>query len=333
MITLRALCRIMLPLLWWWAAPLPAHEVRPAYLEIVESPQNQVQILWRRPIAGDVALPLHPQLSSGWLDQAPANIVRESGTMTTRWIVRAPTGSLDHQTVGVAGLSDSITDALLLLRFADGETVTRVLRPTAPSFVIDRAVPSGLPVAEYVLLGMRHIWTGYDHLLFVMGLMLLVGSGRRLWLTITAFTVAHSITLAATVLGLVNVASAPIEALIALSILCVAVELARGLDGAGGLAFRYPWALAFCFGLLHGFGFAGALREVGLPPDAVPAALLLFNVGIEVGQIAFVLLVAQAIRVLALIGPRVRPTLEASLPYLIGSLAAFWTIERTVASF
>jgi len=186
-------------------------------------------------------------------------------------------------------------------------------------------------------LGAEHILTGIDHLMFVLGLLLLVGVRWRLLQAVTAFTVAHSLTLGASALGLVHAPSAMIEALVALSIVYVAGELANRFRGQEPLTARYPWLIAFIFGLLHGFAFAGALADVGLPKDAVPLSLLLFNLGVEAGQLIFV--GAAILAILALRPVRARLPAAADRialrlpPYAIGAFAAFWVLERTAAAF
>ena len=192
--------------------------------------------------------------------------------------------------------------------------------------VLQPASGAGAAVGAYFRLGVEHIWTGYDHLLYLVGLMLLVGNLRALLGVITAFTAAHSLTLAPSVLGIVRLQPAPVEAAIALSILFVAVELRRGQLGKPGYAHAHPWVVAFAFGLLHGFGFAGALRSIGLPDGAIAAPLLLFNLGIEAGQIVFVTAVAALFWLLVRRAPAAAPALQRALPVVIGSLAAWWLI-------
>jgi hypothetical protein len=199
------------------------------------------------------------------------------------------------------------------------------------TLVLTPSSGSGAAIGAYFGLGVEHIWTGYDHLLYLIGLMLLVGNLRSLLGVITAFTAAHSLTLAASVLGIVRLQPAPVEAAIALSILFVAVELRRGQLGKPGFAHAHPWVVAFAFGLLHGFGFAGALRSIGLPDGAVAAPLLLFNLGIEAGQCLFVAGLAALFWLLVRQLPSARMALHRGLPVVIGSLAAWWLIERTGA--
>jgi hydrogenase/urease accessory protein HupE len=182
----------------------------------------------------------------------------------------------------------------------------------------------------YLVLGVEHILAGVDHLLFVLALLLIVRGGVRILLTITAFTVAHSITLVAATLGWVHVPGPPVEAMIALSIVFVAAEIVRGLRGRPGLTARAPWVVAFCFGLLHGLGFAGALAEVGLPQTAIPVALLMFNVGVEIGQLIFVAATLAAGALLARLPLPRRPWMDYAIPYAIGAVAMFWVVERVI---
>jgi hydrogenase/urease accessory protein HupE len=237
-------------------------------------------------------------------------------------------GGLEGRTLHIEGLERTITDVLVSVTLVSGDSSQHILRPQDPSltFQLRRA---GVAPPTYLKLGIEHILTGVDHLAFVLGLILLVRSRKLLVGTITAFTVGHSITLAATTLNLVTVQPTMIEALVALSILFVAVELVHSYRGRYGLTVQYPWIIASSFGLLHGAAFAGALVEIGLPPDAIPLSLLLFNVGVEAGQLIFIAVVL-AIGWLLMKLPR--PALAWARwipPYAIGSCAAVWLIERT----
>jgi hypothetical protein len=231
-------------------------------------------------------------------------------------------------TVEVQGLERTITDVLLRVVYANGTELTQLLNPAAPRLRLPSATKANLPIRQYLELGFTHIWSGIDHLLYIFGLVLLVRDTRTLVKTITGFTVAHSITLAAATLGYVHVPTAPVEATIALSIVYVAAEVMHARQGHTSLARRAPWVIAFGFGLLHGLGFAGALSEVGLPAHAIPMALLLFNIGIEVGQLTFVALLLLAAKALWRITPKLVGRLSWAPPYVIGSLASFWLIER-----
>jgi hypothetical protein len=317
-----------------WSSAALAHDVRPAYLEIFESADLSVEVYWKQPVAGEVGLPLVPRLSSGWLSAQPIDVEHTQSYLAKRWRIAAPHVPLAHQRVRIEGLDRTLTDVLLRVRYASGEELSQLIKPTTPEFELPSLGKRVLPTAQYVQLGFTHIWGGIDHLLFVLGLVLLVPQWRTLLKTITAFTLAHSMTLAAAALGFVNAPAAPIEAVIALSIVYVAVELVRVQRGESSLTQRSPWLIAFAFGLLHGFGFAGALTEIGLPPDAIAPALLLFNVGIEVGQLTFVLalfaLAYMAAR--APVGVQARLRVMRAVPYAIGSLAAVWFFERSAAA-
>jgi len=326
---LEVLIVTLLAILVLAAIPARAHEVRPASLEIAGD-ETGVTVTWKQPAAGELARPLVPRISGGWLDGSPARTDRTPAYRIAEWRIAAPPGALAGRTVSIDGLEHTITDALVRIRLADGSESTRLLRPDAPSFVVEAGSGAGArAVPAYLALGVEHILFGVDHLLFVLGLLLLVGGGRRLVWTITAFTLAHSLTLALASLGIVQVPVARVEAAIALSIVVVAVEVANLWRGRPGLSYRWPWSVAFVFGLLHGLGFAGALAEIGLPRDALVPALLLFNVGVEAGQLAFVAAVIALRRLL----PAAMPRLRWVAPYGIGSLAAYWFIGRSVAVF
>ena len=223
------------------------------------------------------------------------NLSKPEGTFSgdaylERWRIQRA-GGLENQTIHIDGLAGTKIDVLVRMENADGVTQTTRLLPASPSFTVEAAPSPWRVSATYLVLGIEHILLGIDHLLFVLALVLLVKGWKRLVGTITAFTVAHSITLAAATLGFVHVPGPPVEACIALSIVFVAAEIIRGRQGQPGLTERAPWVVAFTFGLLHGLGFAGALNEVGLPAQAIPLALLFFNVGVEIGQLAFIALV------------------------------------------
>jgi hydrogenase/urease accessory protein HupE len=247
-------------------------------------------------------------------------------------------GGLAGQAVSIEGLSATSTDVLVRVESIEGVIQTERLSPTKSSFVVQAVPGSGEVAATYLRLGVEHILFGFDHLLFVLALVILVRDWRRVAVTVTAFTVAHSITLAAATLGFVNVPGPPVEATIALSIMLVCVEILNARRGKPSLTARLPWLVAFSFGLLHGFGFAGALAEVGLPQHAIPIALLFFNLGVEVGQLVFVATVlttldlfrsAMALRLGPVPVQHAVNRLDVITAYAIGAVAAFWLIERT----
>ncbi len=387
-------------LLLAFAAPgALAHEVRPAYLELTERAAGVFDDLWKVPAMGGTPLageelphpqpapaddpgapktmpcgcpvptaaqlsrgvaPIHPSLPKDAVILALPRVDRIFGAEIKRWTIQVPSG-LDGWEVTVHGLQATMMDALVRIAMVDGRVVSRLLRPEAPSFVF-HADDAGPAAGGYFALGVEHILFGIDHLLFVLALVLIVGGFGPLVKTITAFTLAHSITLGLATLGFVHVPPAPVEAVIALSIVFVASEILRsrrdrgtgfqpvcpadfqpaaqtdhrqdackthGLEAHATLTVRAPWLVAGTFGLLHGFGFAGALSEVGLPANDIPLALLFFNVGVEAGQLAFVIVVLGFIALMRRIRlPEWAPILP---PYAIGSLAMFWVIERTAA--
>jgi hydrogenase/urease accessory protein HupE len=316
-----------------------AHEVRPGFLEIREIGQDTIDVLWKVPANGEYRLAMYVRLPPT-CKGAPSSGTFAGGAFVERWRATCP-GGLVGQRVAIEGLSATRTDVLARVIRSDSTTQTVRLTPEETSFEV-MAEPDGWQVARtYLLLGVQHILSGVDHLLFVLGLLFLVGNWRRLVATVTAFTLAHSITLAAATLGLVHVPQTPIEAAIALSVMFVAAEILHQANGRPGLTARAPWVVAFIFGLLHGFGFAGALREVGLPQSDIPIALLFFNVGVEAGQLLFI---AAVIVVLWLVsqlvrkdgederGPwRAEALVRTPVAYVVGSTAAFWVVQRVVA--
>lgn len=306
-----------------------AHEVRPAYLELKQTAPDAFDVLWKVPALGDnLRLGLYVRLPESAENLSEPRGMFLGGAHFERWSIRHAT-ALVGETIHIDGLQTTLTDVLVRIERLDGATQVVRLMPESPSLVVE-AAPSRWQVAwTYLVLGVEHILLGIDHLLFVLALVLLVKGWRRLVETITSFTVAHSITLAFATLGFVHVPGPPVEACIALSIVFVAAEIIRSRQGRPGLTEQAPWLIAFTFGLLHGLGFAGALSEVGLPEQAIPLALLFFNVGVELGQLAFV---AAAALVIWLAGraPVKTPSWTWRLaPYAIGSLAMFWVIERT----
>jgi hypothetical protein len=312
------------------AGAAQAHRLSPAYFGLVETEPGRFAAQWKVSISGGLVDVLEPQIPEGCgVDGVVRAYVLEDARVQHADLVC--TGSLAGRVFTVSGLELTATDVLLRIDNLDGSSFTHRLVPEAPSVVIPEEPGAWEVAATYLVLGVEHILLGIDHLLFVLALVLLVHGIGRLVATITAFTVAHTITLAAATLGFVNPPSAPIEATIALSILFVATELARP-QAAPTLTTRFPWVVAFTFGLLHGFGFAGALSEVGLPAQAIPLALLFFNLGVELGQLAFIAVVLTGVwmlRRVALEPPAWAPRLAA---YVIGSVAAFWVFERTVTS-
>jgi len=308
-----------------------ADEIRPGYLELKENSQNIFSVLWKVPAKGNRKLSLYAQLPENCIEKTQPNSQLVNSAYIQRWLVVCEGGLLE-KTLSIDGLKSTNTDVLLRLEFIDGTSQSVLLTPTKESFTIPAKPGSWQIIATYTWLGITHILTGVDHLLFVFALMLIVNGKRRLLWTITAFTLAHSLTLAGATLGFVNVPQAPVEAVIALSILFLAVEIVHGKQGRKGAAARWPWMVAFVFGLLHGFGFAGALAEVGLPQTAIPLALVFFNVGVELGQILFVATVLSLGYLLHKLKQRkLLDWSETVAIYSIGGLSSFWLFERISA--
>jgi hydrogenase/urease accessory protein HupE len=302
-----------------------AHEVRPAYLRVQQLSGDQFDLLWRVPARGDLRLGIYVQLPDHC--QLPSETLswQEGGTFVERWSADCPGGVSGHR-IEITGLSSTVIDALARFERLDGTTQVARLTPADPGFEVTDSESWWQVASTYTMLGIEHILLGIDHLLFVLALLMLVPNTRKLIWTITSFTLAHSLTLAAATLGLVNVPQQPVEAVIALSILFVAMEIVHWRQGKPGITRTWPWLVAFTFGLLHGFGFAGALSEIGLPEHAIPLALLFFNLGVEAGQLLFI---ASVLLIWAALKKFRWPQWAWRVPvYAIGSMAAYWTLFR-----
>lgn len=304
-----------------------AHETRPGYLELRESDPANYALLWKRPTGGEVEIQIAPVVPDGCRLVTPDQQQLTPGAVVVRGTLRCQSG-LAGKMLRISGLETTITDVLVRIEHADGRVESHLLRPATPSVTLGAATSGFERAASYLQLGVQHILLGVDHLLFVLGLLLIVRDRWMLVRTITAFTVAHSITLAIATLGYASAPLLPLNAAIALSILFLGPEIVRVWRGETSFTIRHPWVVAFLFGLLHGFGFASGLTAMGLPKAEIPLALLLFNVGVELGQIAFVVLVLlleRSFRTLQIKWPRVVMALPG---YAVGSLGAFWTIQR-----
>lgn len=314
-----------------FSIPVCGHEVRPAYLELREENPGEFYVLWKTPMIGEARLALEPEFSGNTEVVTPVTTRTTPGAAIQQWKLRA--AALRGQMLRIRGLESTMTDILAHIEFADGTSWTQRLTPSNPYATIP-AQESFLSVAGvYFKLGVKHILSGVDHLLFVLALLIITQGGWKLLKAVTAFTVAHSITLAAATLGFVHVPQRPIEAIIALSIVFVAAEIVHGRHGRKGVTACAPWIVAFMFGLLHGFGFAGALSEIGLPQGHIPLALVFFNAGVEAGQLLFVAVVLSLTTlVLRMKLPVVPQWAQFVPPYAIGGVAMFWVIQR-IASF
>jgi hypothetical protein len=319
---------LLLPLLL--SVPAQAHRFAPSLLRLVELGEQQYNVVWKTPAQTTSAVALQPVLPQRCTSLESGAGQMEGTGVVRSWRVSCP-GGLVGETVSVSGLAENQAAVLFSLETSDQRFYQAMLSSEKNGFLIP-AQPTVLAVIqEYSQLGIGHIWGGIDHLLFVFGLLLLVGGGRRLVWTITAFTLGHSITLSLVTLGYFDYPVALVEFAIALSIFVLALELAR--EDQGGLFRHYPWWLAGGFGLLHGMGFAGALAEVGLPQGELPLALLFFNVGIELGQLAFIF---AALGLWHVLKKPVQQWQQQLLPvpvYVLGSLSAMWCIERGLDVF
>jgi hydrogenase/urease accessory protein HupE len=315
--------------------PCSADEFKPAYLQLTQLDRQTYDVLWKIPAVDEsTALKVKPEFPAGTEVVSEVRSTFSRGVTVQRWRVRVPLG-LDGKAIVFSRLSETRIDVLArLVRLGGSVQLERVL-PVSPRFV---AKPNPGPlevVTTYTVLGIEHILTGFDHLLYVLGMLILVGGWRRIVLTMSAFTATHSLTLTAAALGWVHVPQPPVEACIALSILFVAREIVQTGRGRPGITARWPWVVSFTFGLMHGLGFAGALAEVGLPQSSIPVALLFFNVGVEIGQLIFVATVLAVIAGGWRAAQRLRvpspPWLWRLAPYGIGALASFWLVERVAA--
>lgn len=315
-------------------APAAADVFKPAYLELRQTGAETYDVLWKVPALDEATtIGVTPVFPEGTTELTPQQASFAASSATLRWTVHIP-GGIERKAVGFDQLDRTALEVLVRLERADGTSqVERVL--PSQSEVEFKASPGPFEVIQtYTGLGIEHILLGFDHLCFVLALVLIVQGTRRLIWTVTAFTLAHSITLALASLDVIRVPGPPVEATIALSIIFVAHEIIQQRRGREGLASRRPWLVAFAFGLLHGLGFAGALAEIGLPANAVPLALLFFNVGVEVGQLLFIAAVLLTMRLLAKLAEGRAEMRHAAVftAYAIGGIASYWLIER-VTSF
>ena len=316
------------PLLILMSAAVPAHEARPCYLEVTETSAGQYAVLWRTPVLAGMRLPVSLQLPEGVRDLKDPGVDELTDSLVERRWITAEPGGLAGKRIAFPGLQATITDVLVRVKLLDGRSWSVIVHPSQPYIEIAAPESHLAVMAGYIAHGIRHISLGADHLLFLLGLLLIVRNRWMLVKTVTAFTVAHSITLALATLGLASLPVEPLNAAIALSILFLGPEIVRRWRGQSSFTIRHPWVVAFAFGLLHGFGFASALTSAGLPRAELPLALLGFNVGVEIGQLGFVavvLLLERAFRILEIRWPRWAESLPG---YMVGSLGAFWTLQR-----
>jgi hypothetical protein len=306
-----------------------ADEISPALLDIEEREGGWVDVTWKIPVKQDRGLGLTPLLPEFLEAVGPPTARRTSGNGYVEFSSYRTGGqSLTGAVIAIEGLGSIQTDVLVRIGLADGSRHSTILRPGKEIFTIPAMVTKAEVAMSYWQMGTIHILEGFDHLLFLLVLMLIINGLWPIVKTVTAFTVAHSLTLVLATLGIVNIPPAPTEAVISLSIMLLAVEAVRKFNGEFTLAERYPWLVAFTFGLAHGLGFAGALSEIGIPQNEVPLSLLMFNVGVETGQVIFVVGVSLLLAGLRRLHNQTSDTLVRAMPYAIGGLAAFWTLQR-----
>lgn len=310
------------------------HALQPGYLELKLTDADLYSVLWKKPAISGKPMNISAILPERCDQRRAKQSVWDGSAYFSHWTARCP-GGLENGNIEIQGLDQTATDVLLRFDFVNGRTESRRLTPGNSSFTVPN-IPSSFEVVKtYLVLGFQHILSGIDHLMFVLALLLLVKGKRRLIITVTAFTLAHSLTLAGATLGIINLPGPPIEATIALSIMFVASEIMHSRRGVVGLTERYPWVVAFTFGLLHGFGFAGALAQIGMPETSIPIALLFFNVGVELGQLFFIAAVFIVIDIIRMLTHHfdisLSPWITALPVYIIGSMSAFWIIQRLAA--
>jgi len=309
-----------------------AHEVRPGFLELRETGPNTYSFLWKKPSGGEVEIYIAPIIPDECRLATPGRQQLTPGALIVRGTMQCKDG-IEGKTLAVDGLEATITDVIVRVHHDDGRLESHLLKPVNPSVTLGANTTGWQRSRMYLRIGIEHILFGIDHLLFVLGLLLIVADWRMLLKTITSFTLAHSITLAIATLGYASAPVKPLSAAIALSILFLGPEIVRRWRGQTSFTIRHPWIVAFAFGLLHGFGFASGLTSMGLPTAEIPLALLLFNLGVEIGQVGFVALVLLLLRSLTMLQIRWPRWVEYAPGYAVGIAGAYWTIQRTFMMF
>jgi hypothetical protein len=307
-----------------------SHEVRPAYLELRQTGAGMYAALWKVPAVGEMRLSIHPRFPENCRTVGDVTGYRGADSYAERLSLACP-GGLNGETIAIDGLAATMTDVLVRIEFSDGTTWTQRLKPSVPAAVIPKTASRLQTAGVYFKLGVEHILSGVDHLLFVLALIILTRGGWKLVKTVTAFTLSHSVTLTAATLGFVHVPQRPVEAVIALSIVFVATEIVKVRRGIKSITASAPWMVAFSFGLIHGLGFAGGLSDTGLPALHIPTALLFFSLGVESGHFLFIGVVLSLIALLHRVRIPLPRWTELVPPYAIGTTAMFWVIQRITA--
>ena len=299
-----------------------AHEVRPAYLQVTELSAGEYDVVWKQPVIDGKRLKIKPVFPEGCEEIGARDIRSVGATATERYAVSC---DLTSGIISLEGLERTLTDAFIRVAYFNGDQKSGVIKPSSPRF--DLGSESTSPAIDYIKIGVDHIIYGWDHLLFVIGLVMLV-SRRQIIGVATAFTAAHSLTLALAAFGFLNLPTRPVEILIAMSIVLLAIEIIRKNRGGTSIAVSKPYLISFVIGLIHGAGFASALSEIGLPKGTELLALLLFNLGVELGQIAIILLLLGALWMTAKAIKNSRRPIEFASAYLIGTIGMYWTVQR-----
>jgi len=317
---------------WSLASMASAHPLAPAVLSFVpDETTDSITMTWRAPVTRPKGEVLTPRIPEGCevIEPTVRELVEENTAVVDTTLLRCEPPSLVGRTVAIDGFGDSTVNVVVRIERLDGSVDHAILDPRTPSFTVMRPEERASSFLGYLTLGIEHLATGWDHLTFVLGLLVLFGWHRRLIAAVTAFTLGHSLTLALSVLGLVTVPQALVEALIAMTIVVLALEIQSGEHGP---VWKHPWLLPASLGLLHGLGFASVLFDAGLPSDEIPLALLGFNLGLEAGQLGVIGLAYAGFRLLHAAWPTSLSQNRAIPAYAIGSLAAYWVIERTLSA-
>ncbi len=305
-----------------------AHEIRPAYLQINQVDEFTYEVYWKVPSMGDAVPRIQPVFPESFTLETTKQPNQIPGSVIYYFTISSDEG-LQGQRIFIQGLNKTLIDVLVTVAYLNGEKATLLLQADKDSGILPGETKVSDVIQTYTVLGIEHILLGIDHLLFVLALIMITRGKWRILKTITSFTLAHSITLSLAALGLVKFPGPPVEAVIALSIVFLAMEILKNLRGEATLTSKKPWIVAFTFGLLHGFGFAGALSDIGLPQTEIPLALAFFNIGVELGQIIFVMVMLFVIYLISF--KKQWPVYLKKMPaYAIGSIAAFWMIQRVV---
>ena len=308
-----------------------ADDIRLSYLEITEKQAQRYSILLKLPSKDNKKLPIEMLMPKGCTLASPKISQLINSTYLDTWQIKC-SEELINNPLFFKGLKETNMELLLRVELLSGISHSTLIGSSQSSYTMPKNESYWKVVQTYTWLGITHILLGFDHLLFVFALLLIVNSMRRLLWTITAFTLAHSLTMAVATLGIVHIPQAPVEAIIALSILFLAMEIMHEKQGKVGLTSRYPWLIAFIFGLLHGFGFAGALAEIGLPQQAITLALIFFNMGVELGQLMFIVTIVSIITALKhFTNPNFLNILQTVVIYMIGGISSYWLIERVLS--